>query len=198
MSIAWAQRRRLASRRRLLRTCLPSRCFLRGPKRSKSLSPEVPTGLLTVQGATPVCYGPCCVTSQLAHSDLHLFGSLKKHLAGKGFATDADVKQAVTSCLQTLDTYLFYAGTQVLVPRWVRYWNVIVDCRVVWCVPSATVCRVHIESEYGFWRQSVFLIVRLLKVHCVIVYTAEDITVVTCSLRALCLLHPYFLTIWRG
>jgi len=41
------------------------------------------------------------MTSQLAHSDLQLFGSLKKHLAGKGFATDAGVKQAVTSCLDT-------------------------------------------------------------------------------------------------
>jgi hypothetical protein len=27
---------------------------------------------------------------------------LKKHLAGKQFATDANMKQAVTSCLQTL------------------------------------------------------------------------------------------------
>jgi len=51
------------------------------------------------------------MTSQLAHSDLQLFGSLKKHLTGKIFATDAGVKQAVTSCLQTLDTYLFYART---------------------------------------------------------------------------------------
>ena len=61
------------------------------------------------------------MTSQLVHSDLQLFGSLMKHLAGKIFAKDADMKQAVTSCLQTLDTCLFYAGTQVLVPRWVRY-----------------------------------------------------------------------------
>jgi hypothetical protein len=33
----------------------------------------------------------------------------KKHVAGKQFATHGDVKQAVTSRLQTLDTKLFYA-----------------------------------------------------------------------------------------
>ena len=32
----------------------------------------------------------------LAPNDLHLFGPLTKHLAGKRFPTDADVKQAVT------------------------------------------------------------------------------------------------------
>ena len=90
------------------------------------------------------------MTSQLLHSDLQPFGSLKKHLASKRFVTDADVKQAVTSSLQTLDTYLFYVGTQVLVPRWVRYWNVSVACREVWCVPSATVCHVHIEIRIRF------------------------------------------------
>ena len=41
---------------------------------------------------------------------LPLFGSPKKHLAGKQIATDADMKQAVASWLQTLDThYSFYA-----------------------------------------------------------------------------------------
>jgi len=38
---------------------------------------------------------PAC-SFALAPSDLHLFESLKKHLAGKHFRTDADVKQAVT------------------------------------------------------------------------------------------------------
>jgi hypothetical protein len=37
-------------------------------------------------------------------SDFHPFGLLKEHLAGKIFSADADVKQAVLSCLQTLDT----------------------------------------------------------------------------------------------
>jgi hypothetical protein len=35
-------------------------------------------------------------------SDFHLFGPLKKHLAGKRFAKDADMKQAVTYWLSHL------------------------------------------------------------------------------------------------
>jgi hypothetical protein len=42
----------------------------------------------------------------------------KKHLTGKHFATDTDVKQAITSSLQTLDTDFFYALVQALVPWW--------------------------------------------------------------------------------
>jgi hypothetical protein len=39
-------------------------------------------------------------------SDSRLFGPHNKNLAGKKFVTDADVKQVVTSWLQTLDTYV--------------------------------------------------------------------------------------------
>jgi hypothetical protein len=39
----------------------------------------------------------------LEQSDFKLFEPLKKNLAGKRFATDAQVKQAVTSWLQILD-----------------------------------------------------------------------------------------------
>jgi hypothetical protein len=38
-------------------------------------------------------------------------------MAGKKFATDVDVQQAVTSCLQTLDTDFFCTGTQAMVPQ---------------------------------------------------------------------------------
>jgi histone-lysine N-methyltransferase SETMAR len=44
-------------------------------------------------------------TPGLIPSDFHPFGLLEKHLAGKRFAADADVRQAVVSCLQTLDTF---------------------------------------------------------------------------------------------
>ena len=53
-------------------------------------------------------------------SDSRLFGPHNKKLAGKRFVTDADVKQAVTSWLQTLDTDMFYAGVRALVLR--RQW----------------------------------------------------------------------------
>jgi hypothetical protein len=45
------------------------------------------------------CYCPCLVPS-----DFHLFGSLKKYVAGKRFTTNADMKHAVTSLLKALDT----------------------------------------------------------------------------------------------
>jgi hypothetical protein len=45
---------------------------------------------------------------------------LNKHLAGKRFAADAKVKQAVASWLQALDTNLYYDGMQALVPRYDR------------------------------------------------------------------------------
>jgi hypothetical protein len=43
---------------------------------------------------------------------------LKKHLAGRRFATDGEVQQAVMSWLQALDTDFFYAGIDALV-----YWR---------------------------------------------------------------------------
>jgi hypothetical protein len=61
---------------------------------------------------------PCC--RDRVSSDLYLFGSQGKHLAGKLFATDADMKQAVTSWLQILDARFFYTGIQGLVLWWVR------------------------------------------------------------------------------
>jgi hypothetical protein len=54
----------------------------------------------------------------LAPSDFHLFGPLKKHLGGKRFATDGEVQQAVMSWLQAIDTDFFYAGIDALVYRW--------------------------------------------------------------------------------
>jgi hypothetical protein len=54
----------------------------------------------------------------LTPSDFHLFGPLKKHLGGRRSATDGEVKQAVMSWLQALDTDFFYAGKNALVYRW--------------------------------------------------------------------------------
>ena len=49
---------------------------------------------------------------------------LTKPQIGKQFTRDADVKQAVTSWLQTFDNDFFYKGTQVLVPQWDNCLNV--------------------------------------------------------------------------
>jgi hypothetical protein len=55
--------------------------------------------------------------------DFHLLGSLKKHLADKQFAADIDMKQAVTSWLQTLETGFFFASIQALMPQWDKCFN---------------------------------------------------------------------------
>jgi hypothetical protein len=47
----------------------------------------------------------------------HLFGFLNKRLFSKRFTRDSDVKQDVTTWLQTLDTGLFYVGIEALAPR---------------------------------------------------------------------------------
>jgi hypothetical protein len=54
----------------------------------------------------------------LAQSDFHLCGPLKKHLFGRWFATNSEVQQAVMSWLQALDTDFLYAGIDALVYQW--------------------------------------------------------------------------------
>ena len=84
-----------------------------------------------------VAHEPSPIRSMLP-SDFNLFGPLKKHLAGKRFATDADVKQAVTSWLSILNTYFFYTGIQALVSLWDRRLNVDDEYVESWCISYAT------------------------------------------------------------
>ena len=88
--------------------------------------------------------------------DFCLFGPCKKHPAGKKFATDADVKQAVT-WLQTFDTDFFYIGMQALVPRWCKCLNVSGDYTEVWYVPSATHAPLAGRSQNNAVGISVFV-----------------------------------------
>jgi hypothetical protein len=53
-------------------------------------------------------------------SSFHVFGHLGKRLAGKQFAADATMKQAVTFWLQAPDGNFFYAGIQAFVVWWDR------------------------------------------------------------------------------
>jgi hypothetical protein len=46
----------------------------------------------------------------LMHFDLHLFGSLKKHLPDKQLAADSDVKQVVSSCYRQLKSVCSMQG----------------------------------------------------------------------------------------
>lgn len=47
----------------------------------------------------------------------HLIGFVTEHLAGKRPAVDVEVKQVVTSFLQTLDASFYYAGVQTVVTQ---------------------------------------------------------------------------------
>ena len=54
----------------------------------------------------------------LAPSDYHLFGPLKRHLAGKRFDEDEDLIQEVKTWLQKLDGDFFKRGIYSLMHRW--------------------------------------------------------------------------------
>ena len=79
--------------------CLQVRCFLKGTRRWTSPAPILPTRnvnkKLQEYGWEVVDhpqYNP-----KLAYGNFHLLGTHKKHPAGKQFAPDAGVWQAVTS-----------------------------------------------------------------------------------------------------
>jgi hypothetical protein len=95
----------LASRRRLLQIAYqigPSEGFQRdGSLRTRDgVCKEVgPTVHNRSAGTTRQVWFAVCV-----RKDFHFFRSPKKQLVGKRFATDAEVKQAVTSRLRDLET----------------------------------------------------------------------------------------------
>ncbi|GBO20305.1 Mariner Mos1 transposase [Araneus ventricosus] len=59
----------------------------------------------------------------LAPSYFHLFGPLKKHLAGRHFRNDDEVQKAVVKWLRDLDPDFLYAGFDRLVYRWHKCFN---------------------------------------------------------------------------
>lgn len=101
---------------------------------------------------------------------LHLFGPLKRHLYDKWFATNADVKQTVTSCLQALDIYFVYSGMHTLVTGWDKCLHG--DNVEFWRVPSAVnvPCRPVHRSQYKL-SASVFVAIHFLKLLCVYHYS---------------------------
>jgi hypothetical protein len=77
-------------------------------------------------------------------------GDLKKYMSS-GFAAEADVEQAVIPWLQILDTDLFCAELEPLVPRREKFLNINGDYVEVWCVPSAThvPCILEVGMEFS-------------------------------------------------
>jgi hypothetical protein len=60
---------------------------------------------MEIRGVARVVYNHLAVVGSMGLCGFYFFESLKKHLACKLFAADSDVKQTVTSLLQTLDTF---------------------------------------------------------------------------------------------
>jgi hypothetical protein len=60
----------------------------------------------------------------LALSDFHLLGPLKKFLGGQHFSTDDEVKQAVLGWFSRTDKSFYAEAFQALVKRWAKCINV--------------------------------------------------------------------------
>jgi hypothetical protein len=81
----------------------------------------------------------------LAPSDFHLFGPMKKHLGGRRFATDGEVQQAVMSWLQALDTFLLCWDRCLGVPVGQMLRQVWGLCGKIICTKAVLlIIRVHI------------------------------------------------------
>jgi histone-lysine N-methyltransferase SETMAR len=63
----------------------------------------------------------------LARSDFHLFGKLKEHLSGKGFASDQEVENETRIWLTNLDANFYAAGILKLVSCWNKCLNLFGD-----------------------------------------------------------------------
>jgi len=118
-----------------------------------------------------VDHNPSC--SDLASSDFNLIGTLKKHLAGKGFVTVAEVKRALSYWLWTLNSFIFDARIQDLVPMRDKCLNVTRDCFGIWCAPSATRVPCIRRSQnnvlgiklFANWILNVYVLYRCISLH---------------------------------
>ena len=76
-------------------------------------------------------------------------GSLNKYLTSKIFATDADVKQALTSCLQTFGNDFFYGAIQAMVSHRDKFSSVngdYVELLYVLCATLVPHTHTHIQG----------------------------------------------------
>jgi hypothetical protein len=128
--------------------CLPAWCFWIGQKAMEISGPHAANwgGAWLRRCGWEVTDSSFCCPS-LAPSDVHLFGSLTKHLVGKRFAADISLLQAVASCLQSFDADFFYASIQALGPQWDKCLNTNDGYVKVWRVPSAAHLAVLQRSQ---------------------------------------------------
>jgi hypothetical protein len=113
-------------------------------RKLKSLGHILLPGLLSGYSITSGRLWATLPTVPISHPMISIFGPHNKHLAGKRFTTECDMKPAATSWLQTLDLCFCCAGIQALVPWWDECLNDNGDYVAVWCVPSVT----HVPCVY--------------------------------------------------
>ena len=86
---------------------------------------------------------------------LHVSICCKSLINHRHLAKVTDVKQAVTSSLQTLDNDFHCTRLEALVSRWEKCLNVSGDYEKIWCVPSAT------HAQCMQWSQNKVLGIRI-------------------------------------
>jgi hypothetical protein len=132
--------------------CLPARCCLRCLKRWPGF------------GATTECLW----TNLLPRSYTLRFpplGLLKKYLARKRFTTDVDMKEPITSWLQTLDDFS-YAAIPALVLQREKCLNVKGDYGEVSCVISTTHMRCKHRRQHKVLGIRACFLPKCLKLPC--------------------------------
>lgn len=102
---------------------LASWVLLKGSKEIRKIGPHTANQTCAGYGTMVGRLQTTPVRPNIAPSDFKLLIFLTKPLIDKQFATDADVKQAVTSWVQAFDTDFFYTGTKVLVLQWDKCLN---------------------------------------------------------------------------
>lgn len=104
------------------KSCQP--VLLMGSKEIRNIGPHTTNQTRDSYGTVVGRLQTTPLSPEIAPSNFRLLILVTKPLTGKQFATEADVKQVVTSWLQIYDTHFFYTGTQVLVPQWDNCLNV--------------------------------------------------------------------------
>jgi hypothetical protein len=101
--------------------------------------------ILLVTASQPVA----SPVGRMRPSDFHFFRHHKKHLDGKQFAADADMKQAVISWLQRLDTFLLHQDTslgamvgQMLTCQYCSCWGLM--CTICYLSATYTLTSEHV------------------------------------------------------
>jgi len=72
----------------------------------------------TIQDLSFECLPHPPYAAELAPSDFHVFGPLKRGMGGKSFRSDEEVQQAVHEWLRSQPKYFFYRGIHALPKRW--------------------------------------------------------------------------------